>query len=178
MMFIVFITVLPALCLESVYLKNNIHYQSKNNGTHWASYANYTDPGSGHNIIPVNTKISITSKRTFKGVGILITILEDGKQIHMEYNRRNMKMPMDDYMKAIASPEKTPLNQMSQIDQKGIKEGKAHIGMSKDGVRIALGFPAQHKTPSLESNTWIYWRNRFKTTAVEFDGNGKVSSIR
>ena len=31
--------------------------------------------------------------------------------------------------------------------------------------------------PSLEGDTWIYWRNRFKTMAVEFDNDGKVKNI-
>ncbi|MHB8110292.1 MAG: hypothetical protein ACYDHW_09690 [Syntrophorhabdaceae bacterium] len=39
-------------------------------------------------------------------------------------------------------------------------------------------FPAPHKTPSLGSNTWIYWMNRFKTIAVYFDQQGKVESVR
>ena len=28
--------------------------------------------------------------------------------------------------------------------------------MSKDGVRIALGYPAVNRTPSLNSSTWVY----------------------
>jgi len=168
----------PAFSLESVYLANNIHYQAKNSNANWASYANYTDPGAGHHLLPVNTKVSIGIKTTFKGRGILITVHEDGKKIHMEYNKRNMNMSMDEYIKTITSPEKISLKKISTIDKKGIKEGKAYVGMTKDGVRMALGFPAQHKTPSLEDNAWTYWRNRFKTTVISFDGKGKVSSIR
>jgi len=50
--------------------------------------------------------------------------------------------------------------------------------MTKEGVRIALGYPAVHKTPSLDGNSWTYWKNRFATTVVEFGNDGKVISIR
>ena len=44
--------------------------------------------------------------------------------------------------------------------------------MTKNGVRIALGYPAAHRTPSLENNSWIYWHNRFGTKVIEFDRKG------
>jgi len=46
--------------------------------------------------------------------------------------------------------------------------------MTKNGVRAALGYPATHRTPSLENQTWIYWKNRFQNYYVRFDKNGKV----
>ena len=39
-----------------LFLQNNIHAQSSIRDTK-ASYANWTDPGSGHIIIPVNTPV-------------------------------------------------------------------------------------------------------------------------
>ena len=48
----------------------------------------------------------------------------------------------------------------------------------KRGVRIALGYPAAQRIPSLENNSWIHWRNRFKTKVIEFDKNDKVKKIR
>jgi hypothetical protein len=70
------------------------------------------------------------------------------------------------------------LKNLSEIDKKGIKDGKAYFAMSKKGVRIALGYPAAHKTSSLENNTWVYWRNRWKTMVVEFGSDGKVENLR
>ena len=87
-------------------------------------------------------------------------------------------MSVDEYIQLIASPTRVSLNKLSHIDRKGIKEGKVYAGMTKQGVRVALGYPAAHRTPSLEDNVWIYWRNRFQTVAVEFDPSGKVTHIR
>lgn len=70
------------------------------------------------------------------------------------------------------------LQSLSEIDRKGLKNGQVYEGMSKKGVTLAIGFPPQHVTPSLESNVWRYWNSRFNTFLVNFDENGKVESIK
>jgi len=77
----------------------------------------------------------------------------------------------------ITGPSKVSLQSLSPIDKKGVSEGKAYVGMTKDGVRMALGYPALHRTPSLKSNTWTYWKNRFATGGVEFDASGRVKAV-
>jgi hypothetical protein len=168
--------------VETVYLKNNIHVQKqtsrRGDAVYRASYANYTDPGTGHMIIPVNTPVTITTAGGIRGRGIAITT-RDGKLIHFEFNSKNMMgMQPEEYFSFITSPSTTSITHLSSIDQKGIADGKAYTGMTKDGVRIALGYPALHKTPSLNNNTWTYWKNRFTTRVVEFGNDGKVISIQ
>lgn len=70
------------------------------------------------------------------------------------------------------------IDSLSALDKKGIKQGQALVGMSKTGVRIAMGVPPRHQTPDLERNQWRYWRNRFVTLVVVFDEQGKVSEIK
>ncbi len=166
-----------------VYLKQNIHGQERaargGQMVSKASYANWIDPGEGHFITPVNTKVKITVKRGIMGRRLLITSLKDNREINFELNLRNMKLKsMDAYIDLISSPNLTPLGKLSALDRKGVKQGKALIGMTKRGVRIALGYPSRHRTPSLDANTWIYWKNRRATAAVEFGANGKVKKIR
>jgi hypothetical protein len=156
-----------------LFLQNNIHAESGGRDTK-ASYANWTDPGSGHIIIPVNTPVEIGRFRR----GFSIKNLNSGEFIYFEYNSTNMGMSAEQYINLITSLKKVNLDQLSEIDQKGIKSGEAFIGMSKAGVRIALGYPATHRTPSLENNSWVYWRDRWKTKVIEFDTAGKVSNIR
>ena len=158
---------------DKYYLKNNIHAQVGPRDTK-ASYANWTDPGAGHIIIPVNTPVEMGKLRK----GLFIKNLTDGRQIFFEFHSRNMRMSVDEYIQLIASPTIVSLDKLSNTDRKGIKAGKVYSGMTKQGVRVALGYPAVHRTPSLEDNTWIYWRNRFQTMAIEFDQSGKVVHIR
>jgi hypothetical protein len=155
------------------YLKFNIH--AFDNGRDIkASYANWTNPGNGHLLIPVNTPIETGRWRR----GFYFVTKDTGKKVLFEFHKKRMGMSVQDYIGLITSPEPVALSSFSEADLEGISEGKARVGMTKTGVMTALGYPAAHKTPSLVANTWIYWRNRFKTMAVEFDESGIVKEIR
>lgn len=156
------------------YTKINIHTQSKDGKLHKASYANYTNPGAGHVIIPAGSKIVVTK---LKSKAIYFDF-DDGKQCVFEFHKQRMGMSVEDYLDKISSVEPVSLNNLSKRDRQGVEQGVAMIGMSRAGVMAALGYPATHKTPSLDAKTWIYWTNRFGTYAVDFDDDGKVIRTR
>jgi hypothetical protein len=157
----------------NVYLQNNIHGYTRGTNYH-ASYANYVQPDTGHFIIPVNTAVSIGKWRG----GFTITRRDSGQQVYFEYRAGNMAgMSIEEYLNIITGPQQVNLNAYGATDRKGINDGRVLNGMTKDGVRIAWGYPARHRTPSLEDNVWTYWRNRWVTTAVTFS-NGKVIEVR
>ncbi len=161
-----------------MYNKYNIHAQADKKGLLKSSYANYTDPGDGHVIVPPNTKLTIKPwKRFFKNYGFYYE-LPDGRRGVFEVHEKRLGMSVDDYEELILSPKPVSLKGFSAIDLKGIKKGKAYKGMTKKGVMTALGYPASHETPSLEDNQWKYWRNRFRTVVVEFNSKGKVVNVR
>jgi hypothetical protein len=163
---------------EIVYLKYNVHAFQKGSGYH-SSYANWTNPGPGHVLFPVNTAVRVSPLGRWRaGSGFLLTTVDDGKKISYEFHKERMGMTIDEYVKLITSPNQVSLKGLSQKDQEGIRLGKAMVGMTKKGVMMALGYPACHKTPSLEDGVYVYWQNRFKTLAVEFDSKGKVIRIR
>jgi hypothetical protein len=68
---------------KSLYLQNNIHSQVGSRDTK-ASYANWTDPGAGHIILPVNTSVEIGKYKR----GFAIQDMRDGRIIYFEYNNR------------------------------------------------------------------------------------------
>ena len=156
------------------YLRNNVHVQEHKHEEYRASYANWTNPGKNHIIIPVNTPVTVGSFRR----GFAIITQDSRKKILFEYDETRMRMGEDQYIGLITSTQPVKIDDLSEIDQKGIKDGKAYVSMTKDGVRIALGYPAAHQTPSLNENTWVYWTNRFKSFKIEFDENGKVKKIQ
>ena len=86
-------------------------------------------------------------------------------------------MDFNQYIKKIASPKPVDLKGLTALDKKGVEEGRALVGMTKRGVMTALGYPAAHRTPSLESNLWTYWKDRYRTFRVQFGKNGKVVEI-
>ena len=162
---------------ETRYLKNNIHYQERpGRGGKIeckASYANWTNPGAGHMVIPVNTPIRTGRWRG----GFYFVTLDTRRRVYFELNQRNALATPSEYIDLITASSEVPLDDLSEIDRKGIRTGKAYVGMSKDGVRIALGYPAAHRTPSLDSDTWIYWENRHRRLMIRFNQDGKVTRI-
>jgi hypothetical protein len=165
----------PALAAKDVlFTKYNIHTQAKGNLLN-ASYANYTNPGAGHYIVPAGTEITLLSK---SGKEFKFRINGDGREVRFLFHEPRMGMRVDEYIEKITSPQPVSLKKLSALDRKGVEQAKALVGMTREGVMTALGYPAAHKTPSLESPTWIYWTNRFGTLAVDFDSRGKVKAVR
>jgi len=160
---------------ELLFTKYNIHAQGKDAINFKASYANFTDPGAGHVIIPAGTEIQMV-KHGWRG--FVFTYDGGSKKVTFEYHKKRMGMSMDEYIELITSPEPVSYSGLSKQDKKGIADGKAYKGMTRKGVMIALGYPAVHKTPSLDSNTWTYWGNRFRTIGVDFNDQGKVATVR
>lgn len=165
----------PVVAKEMRYTKFNIHTQTKDNKTYKASYANYTDPGEGHVVIAAGTEISII-KKTRKS--FTFTCDNDTKNVVYEFHDKRMAMSLDDYLEKITSAGPVSFDELSKKDREGMADGKAYKGMSRKGVMVALGYPAAHRTPSIDSDSWTYWTNRFKTIVVEFDDKGLVSEVR
>ncbi len=67
---------------------------------------------------------------------------------------------------------------MSEIDQKGIRKGLPYVGMTRQGILYAMGRPPRHANPDLDAYTYMYWLNRWKRKAVDFDENGIVEEVR
>ncbi|MDH4100529.1 MAG: hypothetical protein OEV28_08130 [Nitrospirota bacterium] len=172
---------LPVFADESFfYTKYNIHvWDHVKRGKHeyHASYANYTRPDGGHIIIPAGSQITILDKRR-KEFNFRVESGKEKIEVEFEYHEPRMGMTLDQYLEKITSPKPVSLDHLSSIDKKGVAEGKALVGMSKEGVITALGYPATHRTPSLDSGTWIYWTNRFNAISVEFDEKGKVKGTK
>jgi hypothetical protein len=66
---------------------------------------------------------------------------------------------------------------MSEVDQQGIHQGRVLIGMTKQGVIYAIGYPPRSQTKSTDLDKWRYWHSRF-TTFVVFFQDGKVTGIK
>jgi hypothetical protein len=165
-----------------VYTKYNIHVEKRfsNSGeaVYKASYANYVSSPSGeHIILPPNTGILPVNKRRMFTKNYSFQIVDQNFSVVFEFDEKRMGMDFDQYMALITSPQPVSLDGLNEIDRKGVTDGKAYVGMTKQGVMTALGYPAVHKTPSLDNNTWTYWKNRFRTLGVVFDQSGTVSQI-
>lgn len=155
-----------------LYTRYNLHFVSEK-GMNKASYANWTE-WPGHDMLPYNSRIRIGAL----GSRIYMVDVSTNRKIVMEFHSGRMAMSARQYVDLIASPTPVSYEGLSDVDQQGIQAGKAMVGMSKQGVMIALGYPAKHQTPSTENNVWTYWKGRHDSYAVEFDNTGKVTAVR
>ncbi len=156
----------------NLYTKYNIHVM-RYGGDFKAHYTNWIGPFSGHTIIPVNTLVSID----YWPQGFILKRVDTGQQIYYYFNEQHMNMNIDQYINLITSSQKRSISGFSELDKKGIKSGNPFIGMTKQGILLALGYPAKHKTPSLKSRYWIYWKNKWLTVIIKFSSSGKVIDI-
>ena len=123
-------------------------------------------------LVPINTKVTFMNKsgkaiNVKEASGTVLNLVNvpdySGEDINGIFNRTFSKQPVD-------------LSGFTESEQRNIKNGTVALGMSKDAVVRALGYPPKHETPSLESNHWRYWAHRFKTYMVSFQ-DGKVSKV-
>ena len=146
------------------YTRFNFYYEK---GTH-----NTTNYLRGK-FLPVNTPVTFIR---YSGNSIYIRLPNDEKICLYNvpiYSGENL----NGIFKRTLSTSKTILSEFTQEEQKAIKTGEVRTGMSKQAVIVSIGYPPKHKTPSLESDSWRYWRHRYNTIVVEFD-NDTVVRIR
>ncbi len=131
---------------------------------------NYQQEG----FIPLCTEVKI-SKTSSKVITFID--LTTNKQYDYYYHR-SAGEPFDEHLLKYFGKtcNKEKVAKLSKTDQEGIKTGEAKAGMSKEGVVLAIGYPPMHRTPSLQSDQWTYWRNRWITMQVVFV-DGKVSRV-
>jgi len=162
-----------ALPAGSFYSRFNLHYHAER-GVKVAGCVNWIDY-PGHAFLPYNTEFRVGPGRS----GFTLTTVDSGMQIRFDYASRQMGgMSIPDYLNLIMSPTPVSYDGLSEVDRRGIEAGEARVGMSKEGVKIALGYPPAFRTPSLENNRWTYQRDRRRSRIVEFDDSGKVLRIR
>ena len=124
-------------------------------------------------LLPINTKVRILS---IGRESIEIEVVAGGQVIEIVNVPKYTGLDIDGIYNRMFSAAPADLSRFSDRDRGLIRAGKVGVGMRREAVIKALGYPPSHKTPTLEERKWTYWRNRFRTFVVEFS-NGKVVRI-
>jgi len=126
------------------------------------------------NFIPAGTELSsarwyISGDEMTKRITIKIKstnkkhILNFTGRWHPKYN---VKKYINYFVGLLPFDELT--RKLTEKEKEAIKQGKIIVGMSKEAVLICYGRPAEHKTPDLKSNKWIYWMNKKEQKVICF----------
>ncbi|MDH3981545.1 MAG: hypothetical protein OES84_01445 [Kiritimatiellaceae bacterium] len=128
-------------------------------------------------IIPAGTKVEVSSISRGR-----IVFRPEGQTIDytLTFVAKHSTIGLDAEFDRIFSKANDFAEVSKKFDKEtceAIKNGEISIGMNREAVLAAYGYPPSHKTPDLEGDVWIYWNNRFRTRSIEFK-DGKVSLIK
>ncbi|MEM9056301.1 MAG: hypothetical protein AAGD86_02415 [Pseudomonadota bacterium] len=128
-------------------------------------------------MIPMCTEVTVVKRKKKR-----ITLSIDSIEYRMDYDKHSRKagLSFDDVLGNYFGTEceADKVSAMNDADKRGIREGLPYVGMTKQGILLAMGRPPQHATPRLDTSVWMYWLNRYKRQAIHFDENGVVDRIR
>lgn len=126
--------------------------------------------------IPVNSVVfyeDINSKQ--------LAFSYNDKRYYLRNNPRYSKTNMDQMMDRYFGPQKVDLSAFTEAEQKAIKANKAEVGMSKEAVILAIGYPPAHVTPDWKNmDDWKYWKFQHgyaQDTIIYHFKDNKLSSI-
>ncbi len=121
-------------------------------------------------LLPVCTQVEV---QDLSDREIRFTVVSTGEQLTYRIYKGS-RQHATQHLSQIIGPQCPDLASMSTQDQSGIAQGQIFPGMSKQGVTIALGYPPDHKTPSLNADRWVYWNSKMGTFNVNFVGGYAV----
>lgn len=152
---------------DGVYTLVNLHPDEANARLYTV---NYQQDG----LIPVCSQVKITDAGR---KAVRFQVVNTGRE-YQYLLHRSLPAAFNEHLSEVFGKQcpQGRIATLSRVDQQGIEQGTAKVGMTKEAVAIAMGRPPAHETPSLESDQWMYWLHRFNRLRVEFE-NGKVSNI-
>ncbi|MFZ2266235.1 MAG: hypothetical protein WAV95_01525 [Azonexus sp.] len=137
----------------------------------WISDINYLGPSK--------TVISAGTRLTINGYG--------KNRVHVEINGRQQDIG-NDYSRSLSLEafakryvvEQDPLLRLKNYPkriQEAIGTARLSMGMNREQVIMAVGYPVADENPSLESTTWRYWLSSFAEFDAIFDDKGLLIKV-
>jgi hypothetical protein len=124
-------------------------------------------------LIPLCTKVRIDARSRSQ---LSFSVLPGGQRYEYNYHRSAGSFDTEIARVFGTSCNRSRAQQLSAVDQQGIRAGRALPGMTKEGVILAIGYPPPHRTPSLQGDAWRYWVGRSATIVVQFR-DGRVVRV-
>lgn len=125
-------------------------------------------------LVPVNSKVQI---RDMDSDELELFIVDMNVEVNVINVEKFTRMSMEQIRDRMLGKEPVKVEKFSKLGQENIKIGNMIVGMTKDEILVARGYPPTHATPSTQINTWTYWRNKFDRLVLQFE-NDKVSVVQ
>lgn len=126
-------------------------------------------------ILPAGTRVTITD---ISSKQIYFTRKSDGKEFAILRMKRHTRLHIGEHAKRLFSKTdpKGPGSRYEKFTKKekyAIKAGGISKGIGKDAALMAYGYPPDHRTPDLNSDSWIYFKGLYHSVRLNFN-NGKA----
>lgn len=132
---------------------------------------NYEDEGA--RIIPFGTPVTVTRQSRNK-----VRLESGGKRLVLEnhYSRDLSEAAfLARYVRA-EDPREAAAGWPEKI-REAVASARLTPGMTREQVRISLGWPVSSENPDLEAPVWRFWLSSFDEIEVEFDDDGRLIDI-
>lgn len=143
----------------------NFHHEGD-----WISDSNYV----ALPMIPAGTPAKVT------GYGRHRAYVEiDGKKMRLghDYGREQESLEQWTAKMIVATDPKQRLAGYPKTIQDAIRAGKVAVGMTREQVIMAVGYPLTSENPSLDAPIWRMWVSSFGEYQLIWGADGKVKSI-
>lgn len=120
-------------------------------------------------LVPLNSTAKLIS---MGGKKMIIEV--NGQKITFVNVAKHTQRTIEEIAGNLLSTKRTPISKKFAND---IKFGTLRLGMSKKQAIQTRGYPPRHKTPSTESDLWVFWSSRFVQRSIAF-ANGKINRGR
>lgn len=137
----------------------------------WISDINYT--GNGTRLIQAGTPVQITGHGRYR---VHITIKGEPYRLGNDYSRDLDDAQFTERYIVRTDPAKA-LARWPQKVQEAIRTARVRVGMTREQVIMALGYPVSSENPALDTDAWRYWLGSFEEYQVHFNAAGKVREV-
>ena len=153
-----------------VYTRVGMHFDAKR-GRYVMETTNYI---SVPTYVPPGTRMTL-QKVTNKGYELTG---DNGSEYVINFVSKHSLMTMEEWREQnfSSSPVELPAT-LTDDERDAIAAGEARVGMSREAVFLAIGYPPKSTNPSLSQSVLTYEFRRFMRRSIRFDDNDKVDKI-
>jgi len=116
-------------------------------------------------LVPINSRVTLTS---LGSKSLQIRVESTDQVVTIENVQKYSQKDTATIAKNLLTRDLVALDQFGEKIAKNIRNGILALGMTKEQVVMARGYPPGHKTPSLEIDRWQYWNSRFVIHTLVF----------
>ena len=138
----------------------------------WISDSNYLEQGKF--TLPLGTPIKATEYGRYR---VLVEVGGKPQTLGNDYSR---DIAMPDFARRYIVSE-NPADKLATFEpdvRAAITSSRVMLGMTREQVLMALGYPISSENPHLDAQMWKYWLWSFSPYAVYFRPDGRVSHVR